>query len=117
MTINTLTLQVASGDALDVREFSVEESLSRLFEVRLTVLSTTADVDFEAAIGGAARFEILPSAMISGEPRYWNGICVGIEQIDAHMMQVGVSRPGRFSIECNHLVTGVEHLADVAAGV
>lgn len=83
MTTNALTVQVASGDALDVREFTVEEGLSRLFDVRLTAMSASVDVDFEGAIGGPARFEVLRTSAVDGETRYWNGICAGIEQTEA----------------------------------
>ncbi len=79
MTTNALTVTLASGDTLDVRDFAVEEGLSQLFDVRLTAVSTSVDVDFEGAIGQTARFEIAP-ASASGEPRYWSGICAAIEQ-------------------------------------
>jgi type VI secretion system secreted protein VgrG len=82
MTTNTLTVDLASGDPLDVREFTVEEGLSRLFDVSLTAMSTSVDVDFEGSIGRAARFEILRTSPVDGDTRYWNGICVGIEQVD-----------------------------------
>jgi type VI secretion system secreted protein VgrG len=83
MTINALTLKLASADLFDVREFTVEEGLSRLFDVRLTAMSASADVDFEAAIGGPARFEILRTSPVDGETRHWNGICVRLEQVRA----------------------------------
>ncbi len=76
MTTNALLVTLASGDPLDVRTFAVEEGLSRLFEVCLTVVSHSVDVDFEGAIGQTARFEILRLSAIDGMTRYWNGICV-----------------------------------------
>ncbi len=82
MSINALVVTLASEDRLDVREFTVEESLSRLFDVRLKAVSTSVDVDFEAAIGGAARFEILRLSLVDGDTRHWSGICAGIEQIE-----------------------------------
>jgi type VI secretion system secreted protein VgrG len=81
MTLNALAITLASGDPLDVREFTVEESMSRLFDVRVTAVSSSVDVDFEGAIGGPARFEILRTSPVDGETRYWSGICAGIEQI------------------------------------
>src|SRR5258708_6382638 len=67
-----LTVELASGERLDVREFTVEESISRLFEVNLTAMSSDADIDFEGAIGKQARFEIKTG---EGQARAWSGIC------------------------------------------
>ncbi len=82
MSTNALVVTLASEDRLDVREFTVEEGLSRLFDVRLEAVSTSVDVDFEAAIGGAARLEILRLSLVDGDTRHWSGICAGIEQVE-----------------------------------
>jgi type VI secretion system secreted protein VgrG len=80
MTTNRLELTLASGESLDVRDFAVEEGLSQLFEVRITAVGSSVDVDFEAAVGAHARFEIQLSSPL-GETRYWSGICARAEQI------------------------------------
>ena len=81
MTTNLLTVELASGDPLDVREFSVSEGLSSLFDVRLTAMSASPDVDFEGAIGGPARFEVHRASPVDGETRYWSGVCARVGQI------------------------------------
>ncbi len=58
MSSPNLTVDIASGETLDVRSFSVEDGVSQLFEVKLVVVSPNPDVDFEAAIGGPARFAV-----------------------------------------------------------
>jgi type VI secretion system secreted protein VgrG len=82
MTTNSLNLSLGSGgsgEALDVRDFSVIEGMSRPFDIRLTVRSTSTDVDFEAAIGGAARFTV-------GDHRSWTGVCaeIALERAEPH---------------------------------
>lgn len=76
-----LSLTVGTADVLDVREFVVEEGISRPFDVRLLAVSHSPDVDFEGAIGGAARFEIRHAASLTGDTRYWNGVCAAIQQV------------------------------------
>src|SRR5271170_8472904 len=85
MTPNSLIVTLGSGDPLDVRDFAVEEGLSRIFDVTLTAMSTSVDVDFEGAIGQPARFQILRTSLIDGETRYWNGLCahVGLVKVEA----------------------------------
>ena len=53
-----LSVDVASGDALDVREFSIEERMSALFSVVLVVLTENVAVDFDEIVGQPARFTI-----------------------------------------------------------
>jgi type VI secretion system secreted protein VgrG len=77
--VNTgnLTVHVASGDALDVREFTVHERMSSLFEVALVVVSDNADIDLEAVVGQAASFTIRHGM----SPRTWTGICSELHQL------------------------------------
>ncbi len=77
--VKNLRLELASGEALDVREFVVHEGLSRPFEVDLVAVSPNADVDFEAAIGQAATFTVNRSWTSSGG-RYWEGVCARMDQ-------------------------------------
>lgn len=83
-----LALEVASGDALDVRHFSIEERMSSLFEVRLVVLSDDADLDFDAIVGQPARF----SLRTSGIERSWSGLV-------SHLEQVGIEESGLSTYE------------------
>ena len=50
------SVSVASGDLLEVRQFSIQERLSSLFLVSLVVVSENANVDFDAVVGQEARF-------------------------------------------------------------
>ncbi len=76
--IGHLSVNVASGDVLDVRQFTVHERLSSLFRVTLVVVSDNPNVDFEAAVGRPARFSI---AGTMATPRFWSGICAELHQI------------------------------------
>ncbi|WP_373372394.1 type VI secretion system Vgr family protein [Polyangium mundeleinium] len=71
-----LSVTVASGDALDVRRFSVREAMSSLFEVNLTVHTDEHDIDFDRVLGQPARFTIH-----AGHERFWAGICNHIQHV------------------------------------
>ena len=75
-TPRNLAAHVASGDALDVRQFRVQERMSSLFEITLVVLSENPNIDFDAVVGNAASFRL-----DSGTVTTWTGICKHIEQI------------------------------------
>lgn len=86
MTIESLTqalvpqnlvLQLEGAHGLDVRSFSVREAMSAPFEIELVVVTPSVDVDFEAAIGSGARFEIHGS--LGAGPRTWTGVCAEIK--------------------------------------
>jgi len=77
-----LEVNVASGDALDVREFVVHQAMSSLFSITLTAVSRNADVDFEAIIGQQASFTV-HGRSVDGTPRTWTGICNEMHQIRA----------------------------------
>ncbi|KYF86399.1 hypothetical protein BE20_29220 [Sorangium cellulosum] len=72
-----LEVEVASGDALDVRNFSVQERLSSLFEVNLVAVSDNASIDFDAVVGQPARFTLRAGA----HDRSWSGLCNHLEQV------------------------------------
>jgi type VI secretion system secreted protein VgrG len=85
-----LVARVDSGDALDVRRFGVEQTMSSLFEITLTVLSRDADLDFEAILGrpasfsmhgGPQTFQALRGATLASGPRVWTGLASNIQQI------------------------------------
>ncbi|WP_437572976.1 type VI secretion system Vgr family protein [Sorangium sp. So ce887] len=69
-------VHVASGDMLDVRQFTVSDRMSALFEVRVVAVSDNPDIDFEAVIGRPMRF-----AAHSDQIRAWSGICSHLRQI------------------------------------
>lgn len=74
------TVSVASGDALDVRDFAVHERISALFSISVTVVARDADLDFEAIIGQPATFEVDAG---SERRRRWTGICKELLQVAA----------------------------------
>ncbi|MEZ4309761.1 MAG: hypothetical protein R3F14_17125 [Polyangiaceae bacterium] len=51
-------VQVASGDALDVRTFHVEERINELFEISIVALPDNPDIDFEAVAGELMSFTV-----------------------------------------------------------
>jgi len=78
-----LGVQVASGDALDVRSFRVEESLSELFSIKLRVVSANHDVALDAVVGGPATLEIHGGQREVSRDRSWTGICREFQQVRA----------------------------------
>ncbi|MFT3764207.1 MAG: type VI secretion system tip protein TssI/VgrG [Minicystis sp.] len=72
-----LSVTVASGDALDVRQFEVREALSSLFSVVLTVVSDNPEIDFDAVIGQDASF----TAELRGRKRTLHGIANELHQL------------------------------------
>jgi type VI secretion system secreted protein VgrG len=74
-----MAVTVASGDALSVRDFNVNEGLSSLFTVTLTAICDSADIDFEAVVGKEASFT-LHGRGGSGK-RTWSGLCNELHQV------------------------------------
>ncbi|MFO0761715.1 MAG: type VI secretion system tip protein TssI/VgrG [Byssovorax sp.] len=72
-----LAVHVASGDALDVRSFSIEERMSSLFEVTLIVVSENHSVEFDAVVGQPARFDLHGGH----HDRVWSGLCNHFAQV------------------------------------
>jgi type VI secretion system secreted protein VgrG len=68
---------VASGDAIDPRQFSVHERMSSLFVVSLVVVCENPDVDFDAVVGHPARF----SVQTGPYDRTWTGLCNRFQQL------------------------------------
>jgi type VI secretion system secreted protein VgrG len=80
----TLDLEVASGEALSVRRFEIEEAISDLFTVSLVVRSESPSVDLEAIVGQPATFHIATALEFSAVAgRTWRGIVRSIEQTEA----------------------------------
>jgi type VI secretion system secreted protein VgrG len=80
-TKRNLEVSVASGDALDVRSFRVEESFSELFTIRLQVVASNHDVALDAVVGGPATFEIHGGERDLSRDRSWTGICREFQQV------------------------------------
>ena len=70
-----LSVTVASGDSLDVREFRVHQALSSLFDVTLTAVSENPDIDFEAVVGKDASFTLHGRRRQRHRARTWTGLC------------------------------------------
>lgn len=77
MTENQVRVQVASGDELDVRSFSVKQRMSQLFRVELRVVSSNLSVALDAVIGKEATF----SLKTQWSSRSFNGLCIEMEQV------------------------------------
>ena len=77
----SLDVTVASGDALDVKQFAVEERISALFSVDLVVLCNNPNIDFDSVVGQPASF--LTRYGLLDQPRFWTGVCNRFEQIVA----------------------------------
>ncbi len=74
---NDATASVATGDALDVRSFSVQQALNQLFRIELRVVSENLDVDFDQVIGQDASFGL----STHWASQKWSGICLEMEQV------------------------------------
>ncbi len=72
-----LSITVASGDELQVRQFTVQARMSSLFVVTLVATCKNADVDFDAVVGQPARFSIRSGPY----ERSWSGLCNRLQQI------------------------------------
>ncbi|HVY47477.1 MAG TPA: type VI secretion system tip protein TssI/VgrG [Minicystis sp.] len=75
-----LSARVRAGDALDVREFSVRERMSAVFEVRLVVLSPDPHLDFDAIVGHEASFALRAHGASPAGERVWTGLCSDLQQ-------------------------------------
>jgi len=74
---NEARVEVASGDFLDVRRFSVKQAMSRLFRVEVQAVSRSLNVDFTQVIGKEASFAL--GTVLSRQT--WRGVCVAIDQV------------------------------------
>jgi type VI secretion system secreted protein VgrG len=72
-------VQIASGDALDIRVFSVNDRVSTNFEITILALSLNPDIDFDAVIGQPASFHLVTP--LGGATRTWTGICSHFQQV------------------------------------
>jgi type VI secretion system secreted protein VgrG len=78
-------VQVGSGDKIEVRQFSVRERLSSLFQVNLIAVSENPNIEFDDVVGQPAKF-----SMAAGmHDRFWSGMCNHFEQV--HVEPTGLS--------------------------
>ncbi len=97
-TKNNLKLAFASlpGDALDVRHFSIHESMNDLFEVSVLAMSGDDDIDLDRVVGKGAALRLeTPNYQAGTSVRVWAGVV-------AHMSQVHAEPPPGLS--AYHLV-------------
>jgi type VI secretion system secreted protein VgrG len=73
-------ITIASKDALDVREYTVEQAMGTLFTVMVTAVSSNPDIDFEEVIGHEASFTLVGKSLVN-LPRTWTGILNEIHQV------------------------------------
>jgi type VI secretion system secreted protein VgrG len=70
-------VQIATGDDLDVRSFSVKQHMSELFRVELRVVSSNPSVELAEVIGNDASF----SLSTEWASRSFSGVCIEMEQV------------------------------------
>jgi type VI secretion system secreted protein VgrG len=80
-----LEMFFAESDAsLSVREVTVREALSELFEITIVAVSEDASLDLESLVGRAAGVRTNTElALRLQNPRLWTGVCSSIEQVAA----------------------------------
>lgn len=76
-----LSVEVATGDPLDVRRFDVEERIDELFVVRLEVLTPDPSLDFDAIVGRPARFTVAQPLRAGRARKVWEGVCRELSQV------------------------------------
>jgi type VI secretion system secreted protein VgrG len=74
-----LEIEVASGDTLHTRQFSIHERLSSLFTVSLVAVSENPDIAFDDVVGQAGRFTLRSGP----HTRAWSGLCSHLQQVRA----------------------------------
>ncbi len=70
-------VEVGSGDKLDIRQFSIHERLSSLFQVNIVAVSDNPSIEFDDVVGQPAKF-----SMSAGmHDKFWSGVCNHFEQV------------------------------------
>lgn len=70
-------VKIGSGDKVEVRQFSIHERLSSLFQVNLVVVSENPSIEFDDVVGQPAKF-----SMSAGmHDKFWSGVCNHFEQV------------------------------------
>ena len=78
-----LSIEIDADERFDVREFSLEDAISSLFQIDVVALSENPAVDFEGLIGRDVQFHVDLSTSIfpAGQRRSWTGIVSEVDQI------------------------------------
>lgn len=87
MATRLLTVNVASKDDLDVRQFSIEERISSLFTVSIVAVSRNENIEFDAVVGQKASFKLHHGKGV----HTWNGIVNHLEHIAVSGAEEGLS--------------------------
>ncbi len=74
---NNVRVTIATGTPLDVREFSIDQAMSRLFRVEIVAVSTELNLDLEGVIGLDASCSVTQTNATAS----LSGICLECEQI------------------------------------
>jgi type VI secretion system secreted protein VgrG len=77
---NNLVVTLASKDAFDPRQFTVQERVSTLFSVTLVVVCDNPDVEFDAVVGKDATF-LIRTRDPENPTRLWSGVCSQFQQV------------------------------------
>lgn len=72
--VPNLSLAVKSAEPLDVRSFSVDERLSRLFDIEIVAMSRNPDIALDAIVGEPASFQVQGDGV-----RTWTGVIRHVE--------------------------------------
>ena len=81
---NNATLIFVGGAELDVRNFTVREAMSELFEISVTAVSPDATLDLASIVGKGAALRIVTSADGTSRVRVWAGLCAFAQQASSH---------------------------------
>ncbi|MBW2529601.1 MAG: type VI secretion system tip protein VgrG [Deltaproteobacteria bacterium] len=95
-TDHPLALAFHNGESsLQVRRFTIDEGLSRLFSVSVVAVSPKPDIDFEQIVGHAASFRLTVGKRDSPvEPtRVWSGVCNHFELLQPELGTPGATTP------------------------
>ncbi|MFO0589273.1 MAG: type VI secretion system tip protein TssI/VgrG [Polyangiaceae bacterium] len=75
-----LQATIATGDALDVRHFSVSERMNGDFEISLQVRCENPDIDLEGAVGQPGRFQVR-GGLGPRQDRLFTGVVSHLQQV------------------------------------
>ncbi len=91
--MSELELSFESGESsLSVREFRVEESLSRLFSISITARSPNEDLDLDTLVGRGASFRLISgTAGLTQRLRSWTGIVSRMEMSRVEESDTGLT--------------------------
>ncbi|MEM1032620.1 MAG: type VI secretion system tip protein TssI/VgrG [Myxococcota bacterium] len=83
-------LLVAERVGLEVRTFRVEQRMSDIFSIHLSLLAEDGDIDLESIVGKTATLSI-SGHFVESEPRRWSGVLRSIAQTRVERTRLGLS--------------------------